>query len=227
MKLLSLLLSLIILLGPLPAYCAEMPQADKEYPIDSGDVISINVFPAQEFSRNVTVQPDGNIEIPLLGSLRARGMKPSDLQKILVAKYSRYVSDPAITLAVQRFSFSRVAIIGQVKSTGYYEYREGMRLLDLVAQAGGLQDYARTSRVRIFRKVTGEGDKVAERVIQADMEKVLKGDMEKNMLLASGDIVYIPRKPYSTASKWTMDNVMPWLSVFLTLLATNIVINER
>lgn len=227
MKTISIALSAVLFFNTLPVFSLEGAGEGKEYFIEAGDVININVFPAQEFSKEVTVQPDGNIEIPLLGSMKAQGMKPGELEKVLTAKFSKYVSNPSITLNVRKFSSSRVAAIGQVLHPGYYDYREGMRLLDLLAQAGGHQDYARNAKVRIFRKVKLEGDKVSEQVIQADLEKVLAGDMEKNVLLASGDIIYIPRKPYSAAARWITDNIIPWATLFMFTITAGIVVNKN
>lgn len=228
MKAISLILSVQLFLGCLPATLyAQEAGADKEYFIEAGDVISVNVFPAQEFSKEVTVQPDGTIELPLLGSMKAQGMRPGELEKILTAKFSKYVSNPSITLNVRRFAFNRVAVIGQVRSTGYFEYREGMRLLDLIAQAGGTQDYSRDSKVRIYRKVKGEGDKITEQVIKANLEDVLNGDMEKNIPLVTGDIVYIPRKPYSAAARWISDNFLPWATLFMFTITAGLVARKN
>ncbi|MDA8132427.1 MAG: SLBB domain-containing protein [Elusimicrobia bacterium] len=146
---------------------------------------------------------------------------------MLTAKFSKYVSSPSITLSVRKFSFQRVALIGQVHGPGYYEYREGMRLLDLVAQAGGLQDYARGAKVRIYRKSQDGKDKGAELVISADLDKVLAGDLEKNVPLRSGDIVYIPRKPYSSAARWITDNIIPWATLFIFMITAGIVAKKN
>lgn len=227
MKLLSLTLSLLTFLGSIPAFALDLGALEKEYFIEAGDVININVQPADEFSKEVTVQPDGSIEIPLLGSLKAQGMKPDDLQKILTAKFSKYVASPSITLNVRKFSSNSVGVIGQVNRAGYVDYREGMRLLDLVAQAGGTSDYARRDRVRIFRRVKGADGKVSEEVIKADLEAVFSGNMDKNVLLASGDIVYIPRKSYSTAAKWISDNFVPWATLFTFVVTASVVANKN
>ncbi|OGR64496.1 MAG: hypothetical protein A2X30_00205 [Elusimicrobia bacterium GWB2_63_16] len=222
MKIISIALSALLLLGSVPASALEAAAAEKEYFIEAGDVISVNVFPAQEFSKEVTVQPDGTIEIPLLGSMRAQGIKPGELEKMLTAKFSKYVSNPSITLNVRRFSFNRVALIGQVKSPGYHEFREGMRLLDLVALAGGTADYSRDAKVRIYRKLK-DGDKVTEVVLKANLEDVFEGKMESNIPLVTGDIVYIPRKPYSAAARWVTDNVVPWATLFVFAITAGLV----
>lgn len=227
MKAISLALSMLTMFNCVPAFSLDLPLAEKEYFIEAGDVISVNVFPAEEFSKEVTVQPDGTIEIPLLGSLKAAGLKADDLQKILTARFSKYVSNPSITINVRKFSSNRVAVIGQIQQPGYFEYREGMRLLDLVAQAGGTQDYARRDRVRIFRRIKSEDGKVSEQVIKADLEEVFAGKMDKNIVLASGDIVYIPRKSYSTAAKWITDNFVPWATLFTFAVTASIVARKN
>ena len=214
MRILSLALSCLIVLGSVPAYSLELPAPAKEYFIMAGDVINIGVQPAEEFSKEVTVQPDGGIDIPLLGTIKAAGLLPLELEKLLTARFSKYVANPSITINVRKFSSSRVAIIGQISQPGYFEYREGMKLLDLVAQAGGPQDYAKDDSVRIYRKVTGEDGKVVESVISADLASVFAGKMDKNIPLATGDIVYIPRKAYSRVSRWITDNFVPWATLF-------------
>lgn len=216
---------MLTLFSSVPAFSLELPVPlpEKDYFISAGDVINVGVQPADEFSKEVTVQPDGTIEIPLLGSIKAQGMKPEELQNVLTAKFSKYVSNPSITVNVRKFSSNRVAIIGQSMGTGYFEYREGMRLLDLVAQAGGTQDYARADKVRIYRKLVGEDGKIKEVVVPADLAAVYAGHMDKNIPLVSGDIVYIPRKPYSTGSKWISDNLVPWMTLFTFAVTASIV----
>ena len=226
MKAISLALSILTLFSTVPAFSLDLSVPAKEYYITAGDVISINVQPADEFSREVTVQPDGTIEVPLLGPIKAAGMMPSDLEKILTAKFAKYVSNPTIKISVRQFSSNRVAIIGQSLGSGYYEYREGMRLLDLVAQAGGTSDYAHASKIRIYRKQVGEDGKITEIVVPADLAAVYSGKMDKNILLASGDIVYVPRTRFSAATKWIGESFMPWATL-LTFLVTASIISKK
>jgi polysaccharide export outer membrane protein len=227
MKILSLTLSILTVFSSVPAFSFELPLSEKEYFIEAGDVINVNVFPAEEFSKEVTVQPDGNIEIPLLGSMKAQGIKPEEVQKILTAKFSKYVSSPSVTVNVRKFASNKVAIIGEVKTSGYFEYREGMRLLDLVAQAGGAGDYARADRVRIYRRLKISDDKVKEEVVKADLQAVFNGKMDKNITLSNGDIVYIPRKGYYSGSRWITDNLVPWTTLFTFVITAAIVARKN
>lgn len=229
MKALSLALSVLTLFSSVPAFSFELPVPlpGKDYFISAGDVINVSVLPAEEFSKEVTVQPDGTIEIPLLGSIKVQGMKPEELQNVLTAKFSKYVSNPSITVNVRKFSSNRVAIIGQINMPGYFEYHEGMRLLDLVAQAGGPQDYGKMDSVRIYRSTKNADGKVSEEVVKADLESVFSGKMDHNVPLASGDIVYIPRKGYSKSARWISDNFLPWATLFTFGLTAAIVARKN
>ena len=227
MKALSLALSVLTLFSSVPAFSLDLSALPaKEYFITAGDIITVSVQPAEEFSRDVTVQPDGTIDIPLLGPIKAAGLMPSELEKVLTAKFAKYVSNPTIKISVRQFSSNRVAIIGQSNGSGYYEYREGMKLLELVAQAGGTTDNARADKVRIYRKQIGENGKITEIVVPADLAAVYSGKMDKNILLASGDIVYVPRTKFSAATKWIGESFMPWATL-LTFLVTASIITKK
>jgi polysaccharide export outer membrane protein len=227
MKIFPLFMAMTLFLGQVPAMCLELPAApEKERFIGSGDVINISVFPAEEFSREVTVQPDGTIEIPLLGSLKVQGQTQDDLQKLLISRFSKYVSNPSITLNVRKFSDSQVSIIGQVMTPGQYEYREGMRLLDLVASARGPQDYAKMNTVRVYRRGKGPGAG-HELVFKTDLAAVFDGKLDKNIPLSTGDIVYVPRKGYSTGARWITDNMVPWLTLFTFMVTASIVARKN
>lgn len=228
MKTISSALALVLFLNSVPAVIlAQAAPGDKEYYVEAGDVVSINVFPAEEFSKEVTVQPDGTIELPLLGSIKVQGLRSSELEKVLIARFSKYVSNPSVTINVRKFAANRVAIIGEVRTPGYHEYREGMKALDLVADAGGLADYARGDQAKIFRKTKEADGRVREDVIGVDLAGVMNGRMDKNIPLLTGDIVYVPRKKYSVAAKMISDNVLPWLSFATFLFTAGVLMTTR
>lgn len=215
-KIISIFLVFAYIFNIFPAFALDIPKTEvKDYFIAPGDVLNMTVFPASEFSREVTVQPDGTIDVPLLGVIKAAGLRAEDLEKILISKFSKYVSNPSVTINVKKFSIYHVAVIGQIQRAGYYEYTEGMKILDLIAMAGGLQDYARTKDVKIFRKVKDTNGNVREESFEINLEDVLEGKLGKNIELVAGDIVYIPRKKFTTTTKWITDNLIPW-----TMLAT-------
>lgn len=181
----------------------------------AGDIVSITVYPAEEYSREVTVQPDGKVELSLLGSILVKGLTAREMQDLLTEKYSRYVSNPQVTVAVRRFVGRRVAIIGEIGAAGYYEYRDGMRLLELVSQAGGPKDNAKLSKVVILRG-TGAGGGTN---VPVNFHSVLAGRLDRDPLLLPGDVVYFPKGRVTLGAQWTTTNILPWLAL-MTLISS-------
>ncbi len=211
----AFLISFAINLSGFPVYSFEIPSLDeKDYFISAGDIVDINVYPADEFSKEVTVQPDGSIELPLLGAIKVSGIRASELEKILTSKFSKYVSEPKVTVSVRKFSTYKVGVIGQVQWGGYYDYYEGMRILDLISSARGFSDYPDTENIRIFRNKKNERGETIKSSFEIDLSELFKGNTEKNIELSPGDIVYIPRKKFTSAGKWITDNLMPWTMLF-------------
>jgi len=185
------------------------------------DVISISIFPGEEYSREVTVQPDGTIAMPLIGVLQVQGLSVSELEILVQKKYSKYVSNPQVTANVKRFSGRKIAIIGEVLKPGYYDYRDGMRLLELVSTAGGLTQDARASRVIVLRP----GEKES-RSFSVDFSTVLAGDVTRDPLLAPGDTIHVPKQPFTTGAAWVNRNILPWALV-TSMIASVIVATRR
>jgi len=82
----------------------------------------------------------------------------------------------------------QIQIVGEVKSPQAVPYREGLRILDVILQAGGLTEYARANSVKVIRK---DGDKTKE--IKVKVGDALKGDLSKNILLQPGDFIVVPQ----------------------------------
>jgi len=79
-------------------------------------------------------------------------------------------------------------VVGEVKSPGAYEYKEGFRILDGVLSAGGPTDFSALNKTKIYRYENGNKE-----VIQVDLESVIKkGKVEENIEIKPGDIIYIP-----------------------------------
>ncbi len=223
MKTLNLFISICLLWNSAPVFPQSVKVEEERYYIAAGDVLSINVFPATEFSREVTVQPDGTIEVPLIGSLKVEGYTADEIEKILISRFSKYVANPKITVNVRKFASSRIGVMGEIESPGYYPFVEGMKILDLITQAGGFKDYAKLDRCKIFRKVKDKKGNIREEVIYVNIEKIVEGDFRYNLDLTSGDIIYIPEKRFSKFTAWMSRNIIPWL----TIITFGLVIRDR
>jgi polysaccharide export outer membrane protein len=185
---LAALLAALALLVPATAAAAERATAPaEEYVIGIGDVLRVSVWKNPELDTTVPVRPDGNISLPLLGDLRALGMRPLELQRVLDEAYERFVTAPGTTVIVTEIHSRKVFVTGEVAEPGVFDLQPNMRLLQALAMAGGLTPYAK-DRVVVLRQVEG-----GEERIEVRPSRIISGrDLDGNLLLRPGDTLVVP-----------------------------------
>jgi polysaccharide export outer membrane protein len=155
-----------------PAGFGGAPQAvadtDGPYLLDTGDKLRIFVYGQPNLSRSYTVDHDGRITVPLIGTVGARGRTTRELQDVIKGRLgAEYVRDPHVTVDVmQNRPFF---ILGEVKTAGQYPYVSGMTVLTAVAIAGGFSERASNRSFRITRRINGFVE-----VIEAPWDYVLQ-----------------------------------------------------
>ena len=181
-----------------------------DYHVMAGDNIRINVFPATELSRDVNVQPDGTIEMPLIGSVRVIGLTTDDMRQRLIKAYIPFITNPNITISLQKFGFRMVAILGEISSPSYYEYIEGMKILDLLVLAHGYTSlYPQLGKIKVLRQQA-----MPNQILEVDINKIFDGDVSNNIPLLAGDVVFVPKQKVAKSARWISDNFLPWATLF-------------
>ncbi|MCX7715942.1 MAG: polysaccharide export protein [Endomicrobia bacterium] len=268
---------------------------EEKYKISAGDVLFIKVKPAEELSKEVVVTPDGKIVLPLIGTIKVEGLTLKEAEKIIEKNLSIYITNPEVSIVTKFFSKRQVFILGEVKNPGGYQYRENLKLFELISESGGVTQYAGTKNIKIYRgekkqqvltvnleEIFSEPDKdillqpgdiievprlpktisvigevnypgsyewyenidvikvltlargytataklssvrvfretpQGKQIIPVDVNAILSGKLEKNIILQPGDVVYVPRKPLVSA-QWFVNTVLPWLTLITTVL---------
>lgn len=164
---------------------------DSDYIIGPGDVIQVFVWRNPELSVSVPVRPDGKVSTPLVEDIVATGKTPSNLARAIEARLAEYIRSPQVSVIVTspQSAFSRITVIGQVKSPQAVPYRQGMTALDVVLAVGGLGDFAAGNRAKILRK-DANGKQQEIRVKLADL--VNKGRIKDNVAMKPGDVLVVP-----------------------------------
>jgi polysaccharide biosynthesis/export protein len=169
---------------------ADVPASDN-YVIGPGDGLQVFVWGHDDLSTVVQVRPDGEISTPLVEDMRAAGKTPTELARSIEKKLSEYVRSPTVTVIVQQFVGEydqQIRVVGQAAEPQALNYRNGMTLLDVMIQVGGLSEFAAGNRAKIIRK---QGDQETEiRVRVADL--LNDGDMKQNVRMRPGDVLIIP-----------------------------------
>lgn len=159
------------------------------YMIGSGDVLQITVFKEPEASSpQVVVQLDGVITLPMVKDIRAGGLTTAELEEHLNKQYSRFIRDAEVSVIVKEINSKKIYLIGAVRKEGPLALRAPLTVLQAIAEAGGLTDYAKRSKIYILRKVDGKSTKIL-----FDYKTAIKGEqMDQNIMLRADDTIVVP-----------------------------------
>ncbi|MGO8719744.1 MAG: polysaccharide biosynthesis/export family protein [Acidobacteriaceae bacterium] len=165
------------------------PGVDAHYRIGADDVLTVNVWHEPEVSRNVPVRPDGKISLPLVGDVQAAGLTPTELQNELEARFSKFLTDPDVSVIVAEIRSQRINVLGQVLRPGTYALIPPMNVIDAVATAGGLREFAKPNKIYVLRTLpTGQMER-----IKVQYNNLLKGKRgSEDVLLQTRDTVVVP-----------------------------------
>jgi polysaccharide export outer membrane protein len=174
----------------LPDKVAPEPTATPAgYRIGAGDVLTIDVWKEREASvPNIMVRPDGKITLPLIKEVDVLGLTPTELEKLLAAKFETKIHDADVTVVVREIRSKRVYLVGAVNKVGTISLLSNMTVLQVLAEAGGVTEYAKKKKIYILRKQNGKDVK-----LPFNYEAVVKGEsMEENILVLPDDTIVVP-----------------------------------
>ena len=183
-----LVLMVLAMITPLYAADPEPMPAVLDYTIGPGDLLEISVWNNPALTKPVTVMPDGKFHFPLIGEVVASGKTLSVLQKELDQKISAFVPDPNLSVMVQQVNSMPIYVIGKVNQPGRFMLNTNVNVLQALAMAGGLNPFAKSGKIRIFRETDGD-----TRMLPFEYDRVVQGEnMEQNIRLIRGDVVVVP-----------------------------------
>lgn len=107
------------------------------YPIGPGDRLQVEIYGIEDMSKEVVVDPQGFITLPLVERVKVKDLSIDALQKLLEEKYSEFINEPQINLQLREYGSRFVNIIGEVEHPGRIALKKALRLLDAISEAGG------------------------------------------------------------------------------------------
>jgi polysaccharide biosynthesis/export protein len=171
--------------GAPPATGVAVPS---DYVIGTEDVLGVVFWRELEMSGDVVVRPDGMVTLPLIGELKAAGLQPEALRLAIQTAATKFLADANVTVVVRQINSRKVFITGQVTRPGEFPLTSPRTVLQLIALAGGLTEYAESDKVTVMRT---EGS--ATQTFRFNYKEVTKGKkIEQNILLKPGDTVVVP-----------------------------------
>ncbi len=160
---------------------------ESEFRLGPDDVIDVNVYQEKELSTTVPVRPDGKISLPLIGEMPASGKTAKELQKEIAQKFTQFIAEPSVTVVVKEVNSPKVSVLGEVKNPGMYKIKDRATVLDAVAMAGGLTEYAKKDKVTVIR-LDPNGD---QRHVTVNLNDQIKGRRNDPFYVLPYDKIYI------------------------------------
>lgn len=158
------------------------------YIIGPEDLLQIVFRNEKEMSADVIVRPDGKISLPMLNDVQAAGLTPEQLRMQLTEAAGKLLNEPAATVVVKEIHSRKVFITGNVAKPGTYPLSGDMNVLQLIALAGGLAEYADAKNIVIMRNEGGQPQS-----FKFNYKDVVKQkNVQQNILLKPGDTVVVP-----------------------------------
>jgi polysaccharide export outer membrane protein len=157
-----------------------------EYVIGNDDVLEVAVWDNVAMSRTMPVRPDGRISLPLINDVQAAGLTPMALQKTITKALEPLMQTPAVSVMVREVHSFKVSVIGKVSRPGRYEFTNAVTVLEALAVAGGLAEYADRNGIVVIRK---------DKMLPFGYERLATGRVtsvsQENFNLQPGDIVMV------------------------------------
>jgi polysaccharide export outer membrane protein len=163
------------------------PAESSHFALGVADVIRVNVWKNTDLSQTVTVGPDGFVSLPLLGDVHVAGMTANQLAQSLSSRLNAYVVSAEVTVSVVEIRSRQVYVMGQVAKPGEYSLVAPITVLQLIAQAGGLNTFAKRKEIFVLRGTKGNVQRLKFNYVNA-----IRGDEHQSIDLQPGDTVVVP-----------------------------------
>ena len=155
------------------------------YEIQAGDVLDVQVWGEPKLSGEVIIRDDGNLTMPLVGDIPARGKTALQLSEDITASLVEYVPTASVTVSLLRTAPIKYYLSGKFLKPGEYRSDSEITLLQAIATGGNFQPFADDGNVILIRK---SGPK--ELRYKLDYNRVVAGQ-EPNPILRTGDVIAV------------------------------------
>jgi polysaccharide export outer membrane protein len=157
------------------------------------------------------IQPDGNITLDSVGTIRAAGLTPDELAKLIADKASARLRDPQVIVTIVQYAPRRVFVGGEVNQPGPVQIQEGMTPMQAIFDRGGFKDTAQKDGVVLIRDAGSENPQIGRIDLFGSLEK---GTPEVITLLTN-DVIYVPMTGIGRASTWIRQHLREILPIEL------------
>lgn len=178
------------------------------YRLGPEDVVSVNVFGQERYSKQgIVIPPSGRIYLALIPEgIFVNGKTCDQVAEMIKRKYNEYIIDPQVSVSLDRAGSYRYSVIGDVGQPGIRLMTRRLSVTEAIAEAGGILQTGSRSKVYVLRKQANGN----LQPIPVNVSAIYKGQAPDSVYLVPGDQVVVPG---NTLKKWqTLTSFLPVLS---------------
>jgi polysaccharide export outer membrane protein len=170
-----------------PASTTGAAAATPDYRLVAGDKLRIDVYEDKNLSQQLQIRPDGKITMPLVGDVVAAGRSAGELRDSITASLKEHIAAPTVTVIVTETMPQMVYVTGEVHKPGGFTIAGQMSILQAIAMAGGLTEFANKKDIRVQR-ISASG----MQILKFNYKDALDEDNRREPLqLLPGDTVIV------------------------------------
>jgi polysaccharide export outer membrane protein len=127
------------------------PNNPAGYHLGPEDVIEFKVYKEPDLTTTATVRPDGMISLPLAGEIQADGKTTPELETEIASKLRDTLVNPIVSVVVKEINSPKISVEGEVRKPDVFPIKQRMTVLQAIALAGGLTQFAKKDRLIVLR----------------------------------------------------------------------------
>ena len=172
---------------------------EERYRLQPGDVLEVQFRYSPEFNQTITVQPDGYISLEISGDIKVAGMTVEQSRNAILSRAAKRLRDPMASVILKEFQRPYFVVAGEVAQPGKIEMRERVTAIQAIMLAGGMKESARSSQVVVFRRINSDTAEVK----LLNLKNIRRtSDLENDLTLQAGDMVFVPRDKISKIERF-------------------------
>ena len=183
---------LLLVLLVMPSVATSAPD---EYRVGARDLLKITVWGHDDLSKEYPVDPDGFLQFPLIGRVKAAGLTTQALATSLTTLLEKdYLVNPQVIVAVKEYLSQKVHVVGEAERPGLFYLTGPTSILEILSKAGGVSKTAGKQLVLVRNPAPGAGGPArGSTILRLNLDKIQAGDPTANIAVQDEDMILIQK----------------------------------
>jgi protein involved in polysaccharide export with SLBB domain len=189
------------------------PSGDLSYRLVPYDQINVKFtyHPEEDSKVPLMIRPDGYITLESSELIKAVGLTPEQLAKMIAEKTASRLKEPQVIVTIAQYAPRKVYVGGEVKSPGVVLVQDGRSLtpMQAVFERGGFTTAAQVDSVILIRDAAAENPKIG----RLNINQAMEDGVPERVALLDNDVIYVPMSGIGRADLWVRQNIrelIPW-----------------